>query len=127
MTEARHYLRRALRSLVPEVLPGLGARTVLGAALCEAEAGDRNAAVSLLQSAWPLYTLMAEEPRELILSHWLEARVQAALGETGPALALLESVRQDMFQLKWWFEATSATADMRWFWPPQIGPPRSSP
>jgi tetratricopeptide (TPR) repeat protein len=112
VAEARPYLRRALRGLVLEASPGLGARTLLGAALCEAEAGDHKAAVSLLQAAWPLYTLADEEPRELILSHWLEARVQTALGEAGQALELLASVRQDMFRLKWWFEATAATADM---------------
>jgi tetratricopeptide (TPR) repeat protein len=111
VAEARPYLRRALRGLVFESSPGLSARTLLGAALCEAEAGDRKAAKSLLQAAWPLYTLAAEEPRELILSHWLEARVQASLGEE-QALELLASVRQEMFRLKWWFEATAATADM---------------
>jgi tetratricopeptide (TPR) repeat protein len=113
VAEARPYLRRALRGLVSEALPGLGARTLLGAALCEAEAGEREAAVSLLQAAWPLYTLAAgDDLRELILSHWLEARVQASLGEREQALELLESVRQDMFRLEWWFEATAATADM---------------
>jgi tetratricopeptide (TPR) repeat protein len=108
---ARPYLRLAFRGLDPEMQIGLGVRSFLGAALCEAAAGEKRAASSLLQQAWQLFPSLKDDPAEMVRAHWLEGRVKARLKD-GEALELLGSVRRELFERRWLFEATAATGDM---------------
>lgn len=108
---ARPYLRLALRGLDPEMQIGLGVRTFLGAALCEAAAGEKRAASSLLQQAWQLFPGLKDDPAEMVRAHWLEGRVKARLND-GDALELLGSVRRELLRMGWLFEFTAATGDM---------------
>ena len=108
---ARPYLRLALRGLDPEMQPGLAVRAFLGAALCEAAAGEKQAAGSLLQQAWQLFPGVTNDPAEMVRAHWLEGRVKARL-QDGGALELLDSVRRELLSRGWLFEATAAAGDM---------------
>jgi hypothetical protein len=108
---ARPYLRLALHGLDPEMQPGLAVRTFLGAALCEAAAGEKRAASSLLQQAWQLFPSVTNDPAEMVRAHWLEGRVKARL-QDGGALELLDSVRRELLRMGWLFEATAAAGDM---------------
>ena len=83
----------------------------LGAALCEAAAGETRAASSLLQQAWQLFPGLTNDPAELVRAHWLEGRVKARLRDGG-ALELLDSVRRELLRMGWLFEATAAAGDM---------------
>ncbi|HYX26775.1 MAG TPA: hypothetical protein VFC23_21660 [Thermoanaerobaculia bacterium] len=95
----------------PESLLGLRVRAFLGAALCVAVAGDKNAAKAFLKRACHLYPSLNDDSSAMVRAHWLEGRVRAELREDG-AYGLLQSVREKFFEWEWLFEATLVSGDM---------------
>jgi hypothetical protein len=111
-TSARPYLRNAVKDLDASLQPGLAAKALLGAAICEAMAGQGPSATSLIQRSWGLSREVEQYPEDKIRLHWLEGQAQAALGDLEAALPLLLAARSGYLARQQWIEASFATADV---------------
>lgn len=104
-------LRKAHTSLEPEPRPWLALRARLALALGLAHLGQQGRARWILREAWQLYP-QVHDPLELIRCHWLEGQLDAILGSTEDALALLDSARAYFVGERRLPEATLATLDL---------------
>ncbi len=109
--KAHGALQQALQDLDCAEVPSLGARLLLGLALCEAARGDREAARRALHQARGLYDLPAA-PGEDVQRAWLEGRVAAAAAQSEVAGRLLDGVRRQLLACGNMHEAARVMLDV---------------
>lgn len=102
-------LERAWRLLDPRFAPAASPRAGLSLALCFAEQGEVESALSLVERCRPMLERAGGDTPML---HWLDGRVALLTGRPEVARGLLEAARRGFFAGRRLHEASLATLDL---------------